>query len=80
MDSPMICREHPTKAAMLLHDTIQVNGHAQSLSDNHEQELPSGTTWIVQKFGGTSLGKFAATIAEDIVLYVSPDHIGFVTN
>jgi aspartate kinase len=25
------------------------------------------TKWIVQKFGGTSVGKFAAKIAEDIV-------------
>ena len=23
--------------------------------------------WIVQKFGGTSVGKFAAKIAEDVV-------------
>ncbi|KAF1936053.1 hypothetical protein EJ02DRAFT_438796 [Clathrospora elynae] len=59
---------------MLLYDTIEVNGHAQSLSDNHGKELPSGTTWIVQKFGGTSLGKFAATIAEDIVLPGLKEH------
>lgn len=26
--------------------------------------------WIVQKFGGTSVGKFAGNIAEDIVRYV----------
>jgi aspartate kinase len=68
----MICKEYPTKAVMLLHDTIEVNGQPQPLSDSHEKELPNGTTWIVQKFGGTSLGKFAATIAEDIVLYVCP--------
>jgi aspartate kinase len=26
--------------------------------------------WIVQKFGGTSVGKFAVNIAEDIVRWV----------
>ena len=26
--------------------------------------------WVVQKFGGTSVGKFADKIAEDIVRYV----------
>lgn len=26
--------------------------------------------WIVQKFGGTSVGKFAVNIAEDIVRFV----------
>jgi hypothetical protein len=25
--------------------------------------------WIVQKFGGTSVGKFALTVVEDIVVY-----------
>jgi hypothetical protein len=28
--------------------------------------------WVVQKFGGTSVGKFAGNIAEDIVRYVHP--------
>lgn len=28
--------------------------------------------WIVQKFGGTSVGKFAVNIAEDIVRYACP--------
>ena len=27
----------------------------------------SGAGWVVQKFGGTSVGKFAVNIAEDIV-------------
>jgi len=26
--------------------------------------------WVVQKFGGTSVGKFAGNIAEDIVRFV----------
>lgn len=33
---------------------------------------PNG--WIVQKFGGTSVGKFPDKIAEDIVRYVSDSH------
>jgi aspartate kinase len=30
---------------------------------------PRGHGWIVQKFGGTSVGKFPDKIAEDIVRY-----------
>jgi len=37
-----------------------------------ERDLPGGANWVVQKFGGTSVGKFAVQIAEDIVLYVVP--------
>lgn len=32
---------------------------------SHEETLPGG--WVVQKFGGTSVGKFAKNIATDIV-------------
>jgi aspartate kinase len=32
---------------------------------------PSGHGWVVQKFGGTSVGKFPDKIAEDIVRYGS---------
>jgi aspartate kinase len=37
------------------------------LLDNTDQSLG----WIVQKFGGTSVGKFAEKIAEDVVRYVA---------
>ena len=33
-----------------------------------ERDLPGGANWVVQKFGGTSVGKFAVKIAKDIVL------------
>ena len=33
-----------------------------------EQDLPTGGNWIVQKFGGTSVGKIAVGIAQDIIL------------
>jgi len=28
-----------------------------------EKDLPGGGNWVVQKFGGTSVGKFAKDIA-----------------
>nr|OQO19786.1 hypothetical protein B0A51_14485 [Rachicladosporium sp. CCFEE 5018] len=33
-----------------------------------EKNLSGGGNWVVQKFGGTSVGKFAVQIAQDIVL------------
>ncbi|EGP85256.1 unnamed protein product [Zymoseptoria tritici ST99CH_3D7] len=32
-----------------------------------EKSIPGGGNWVVQKFGGTSVGKFPVKIAEDIV-------------
>lgn len=32
-----------------------------------EKSIPGGGNWVVQKFGGTSVGKFPIKIAEDIV-------------
>lgn len=37
----------------------------QLIPHQQEKNLPGG--WIVQKFGGTSMGKFAVNIAGDIV-------------
>jgi len=45
-----------------------VNG--ASLQRN--SDVDSG--WIVQKFGGTSVGKFAEKIAEDVVGFASQPH------
>ncbi|TKA65933.1 hypothetical protein B0A55_10361 [Friedmanniomyces simplex] len=33
-----------------------------------DKDLPGGANWVVQKFGGTSVGKFAVRIAEEIVV------------
>lgn len=33
----------------------------------HQNSIDPSATWLVQKYGGTSVGKFAAKIAEDIV-------------
>ena len=48
------------------------NGFEQSIPHQQEKNLPGGGNWVVQKFGGTSVGKFAVDIAKDIVMYVDP--------
>jgi hypothetical protein len=45
--------------------SVEINGHSEDLSD------PSERRWVVQKFGGTSVGKFPVKIAKDIVRYIS---------
>jgi aspartate kinase len=47
------------------------NGFEQSIPHQQEKNLPGGGNWVVQKFGGTSVGKFAIDIANDIVMYVT---------
>lgn len=44
---------------------LMVNGHDNSPSVQHRNPLTK--PWVVQKFGGTSVGKFANRIAEDLV-------------
>ncbi|KIK11120.1 hypothetical protein PISMIDRAFT_690573 [Pisolithus microcarpus 441] len=36
----------------------------------HQNTIDPDAPWLVQKFGGTSIGKFALDIARDIVAYV----------
>ena len=45
------------------------NGIATPVSDTSREERDNGgkKAWIVQKFGGTSVGKLPVNIAEDIV-------------
>jgi aspartate kinase len=44
------------------------NGHTygpeESIPHQKEKNLPGGGNWVVQKFGGTSVGKFATGIAD----------------
>jgi len=44
------------------------NGHTYGAEDSipHQEEknLPGGANWVVQKYGGTSVGKFAGNIAD----------------
>ncbi|WPG97911.1 Hypothetical protein R9X50_00069400 [Acrodontium crateriforme] len=66
MEFPIIRRSTP----QVVH-----NGHSPAangaiegrISHTEERDLPGGANWVVQKFGGTSVGKFAVKIAEDIV-------------
>ncbi|KAG0064314.1 hypothetical protein BGZ92_005800, partial [Podila epicladia] len=47
------------------HVHAHANGHAYSNGDNNDEHLYK--PWIVQKFGGTSIGKFIETITGTIV-------------
>lgn len=38
------------------------------IAHSEERELPGGANWVVQKFGGTSVGKVAVKIADEVVL------------
>ncbi|KAF4632600.1 hypothetical protein G7Y89_g5524 [Cudoniella acicularis] len=48
---------------------VLTNGHHDATSTNPSspRRNQSSRGWVVQKFGGTSVGKFAVNIAEDIV-------------
>ena len=72
MDFPIIRRAKKTDI-----DPHAPNGWANHLTNGKfasrrphtpERDLPYGANWVVQKFGGTSIGKFGVKIAEDIVL------------
>ena len=53
------------------------NGIATPASDTSREERDNGgeKAWIVQKFGGTSVGKLPVNIAEDIVRRVAQPRI-----
>jgi len=36
-----------------------------------EKDLPGNANWVVQKYGGTSLGKFPQEIVSDIIVCVA---------
>jgi hypothetical protein len=38
-----------------------------SIPHKMEKDLPDGGNWVVQKFGGTSVGKFPVNICEIVV-------------
>ena len=48
---------------------VQKNETVNTLLRNNSN---SDMGWVVQKFGGTSVGKFAEKIAEDVVSYIPP--------
>lgn len=45
--------------------TLNGDDHSPDLQHRNHHANP----WVVQKFGGTSVGKFADKIAEDLVRY-----------
>ncbi|KXT00330.1 hypothetical protein AC578_5860 [Pseudocercospora eumusae] len=64
MDFPIIRR----KTSPPVDATNFINGFlGDRRSHVPEKKLPGGGNWVVQKFGGTSVGKFPVKIAEDIV-------------
>ena len=52
-------------------ETVTTREMARAVLQN-----PSSRGWVVQKFGGTSVGKFPDKIAEDIVRYDSAPRWG----
>jgi hypothetical protein len=43
-------------------------GVEESIPRSKEKDLPGGGNWVVQKFGGTSVGKFAENISDIVQL------------
>ena len=49
------------------------SGQGPSTPPNmHQNTIDPAAKWLVQKYGGTSVGKFATKIAEDIIPFVHP--------
>jgi hypothetical protein len=62
--SSNIGRDRPRPPNMAL---TQSNGYYEnSIPHSKEKDLPDGGNWVVQKFGGTSIGKCAASIGDII--------------
>ncbi|KAK4543079.1 hypothetical protein LTR36_005856 [Oleoguttula mirabilis] len=66
MEFPMVRRERATVEKRS--NGPVTHGIPDRIPHTQERDLPGGANWVVQKFGGTSVGKFAVKIAEDIVL------------
>ena len=58
-------RSHYTRSRRMVSEEIS-NGHRDPSSDLLLKN-DSKRRWVVQKYGGTSVGKFATNIAEDII-------------
>lgn len=69
MDFPIIrsARKQGDHSAYL-NGVINGSGFGRRIPHKQEKELAGGANWVVQKFGGTAVGKFGGRIAEDIVL------------
>jgi hypothetical protein len=68
MDYPLIRRAFKQGDHSAYLNGMGVNGGIENrIPHSRERDLPGGANWVVQKFGGTSVGKFGRVIAEDIV-------------
>lgn len=68
MDFPLIRRARQQGDHSNYINGMGVNGGIENrIPHSRERDLPGGANWVVQKFGGTSVGKFGRVIAEDIV-------------
>ncbi|KAK0940949.1 hypothetical protein LTR29_007507 [Friedmanniomyces endolithicus] len=69
MEFPVIRRERQSvRERPSTNGTNTPNGEIDRRPHTQDKDLPGGANWVVQKFGGTSVGKFAVKIAEDIVV------------
>ena len=70
MDSLLTHRAPPAPTPKPTTNGAATSSISDRIPHTQERNLPGGANWVVQKFGGTSVGKFAVKIAEDIILYV----------
>ena len=70
MDFPIIRRARKQGDHSAYLNGVINGGIENRIPHTQERDLPGGANWLVQKFGGTAVGKFGVQIAEDIVLYV----------
>jgi len=69
--APPMSLSTPSTPSVASNGSVSPPGtHAPSTPPNlHQNSTDPDAPWLVQKFGGTSVGKFAAKIAEDVVSY-----------
>lgn len=68
MDFPIIRSARAKKPHAVNEISSVTNGFSYRRPHAPEKELADGANWVVQKFGGTSVGKVAVRIAEEIVV------------
>lgn len=68
MDFAIIRRPQKADPKWDPYNNAVTNGFAYRIPHAPEREIPGGGNWVVQKYGGTSVGKFPVKIAEEIVV------------
>ena len=68
MDFPIIRRSRQSVPERNGNGPVTNGTIENRIPHTQERDLPGGANWVVQKFGGTSVGKFGVKIADDIVL------------